>query len=102
MRRDLVQVAFRFPGSTEIRYLPEPPAPGDEVMSSGGRLWIVSEVRPAEFHRAYVVVCVPPDERRGLRDVASRLLERAKRSHGSEAEERGERTPTPWGRRRSP
>jgi hypothetical protein len=80
--RGLVQVTFRFPKSAEIRFLPEPPAAGDEV-SSGGRIWVVSEVREGTFWRTYTAVCVPV-ERRKFSAVASDLLRRVKDAREAE------------------
>jgi hypothetical protein len=74
--RGLVQVTFRFPKSTEIRFLPEPPTAGDEVRS-GHRIWVVSEVREGTFWRTYTAVCVPV-ERRRFSAFASDLLKRVK------------------------
>ena len=80
--RDLVQVTFRFPKSAEIRFLPEPPATGDEV-ASRRRIWVVSDVREGTFWRTYTAVCVPV-ERRKFSAVASDLLRRVKDAREAE------------------
>jgi len=72
----LIEVTFRFPKSTEIRYVDHPPSPGDLVETRHGRTWLVSEVQ-AEHHGAYTAICVPPVKpRRTLWDIAAERLGR--------------------------
>lgn len=57
----LIQVTFRFGPALEARYLETPPAPGDHVHSSSGKIWAVSNVLTDDEHN-YLVVCAPLSE----------------------------------------
>ena len=80
----LVQVSFRFPRATEVRYLQRPPEPGERVTSARGRPWVVARVQRTGYE-TYDAVCeeiTPP--RRGVRDLVSDLFARAGGAHRTE------------------
>jgi hypothetical protein len=54
-------VVVRFPDSTEIRYLDEPPEPGSRIRSATGREWFVAETLPSG-RNTYTVFCVGRQE----------------------------------------
>jgi hypothetical protein len=64
-RRDLseraVCLVLRFPDSTEIHYVDEPPELGARVRSDTGRDWFVAEVLQSG-RNTYTVLCVGRDE----------------------------------------
>jgi hypothetical protein len=80
------RVTFRFPGSsTEIRFLENPPSPGDRIEALRGRSWTVSTVKAEPKSLSYTVTCVPfVEPRRTIRDVVADLLEKARASHRKE------------------
>jgi hypothetical protein len=107
-----VCLVLRFPDSTEIRYLDEPPELGTRLRSDTGRVWIVAEVLQSG-RKTYTVFCVgraefleeigtPAAKRRVLADD---LVTFARRSvageRGAEDEHADPQTGlTPTGRRR--
>jgi hypothetical protein len=71
MRSVLSQVTFRFPQSTVIRFMEQPPAVGDLVETRFGRTWVVSEVQREGWPNAYIAKCTPAPP--AHRDLLSRI-----------------------------
>ena len=82
-----VYCVFRFPDSTESRWLERLPEPGTRIRTRTGRVWVVDEVLQSG-RETYTVYCVARRvyaERLRYRegDLAAELLEAAR--HTSEA-----------------
>jgi len=74
-----VYLVLVFPDSTEGRWVWEPPRIGSEIKSRPGKNWRVEEVLESGAD-LYTVHCGPPPRLASPRDLATDLLERARRS----------------------
>jgi hypothetical protein len=81
-----VYCVFRFPDSTESRWMDQLPEAGTRVRSPTGKVWVVDEVLQSG-RETYTVHCVArrtyAERLRRDRDLAGELLEAAR--HASEA-----------------
>jgi hypothetical protein len=98
-----VYCVFRFPDSTESRWLEELPTPGTRVRSREGSRWVVDEVLQSG-RETYTVHCVARRAyAKGLReraaderDLAAELLEVARHTSESVTERRHRRRYRPF------
>src|SRR5262245_13885100 len=71
---------FLFPDSSELRHVRRLPRPGARMRSESGAVWVVAEVLQSGVD-SYTVRCVAPNDSLGaMKDLASSLLDRARRS----------------------